>query len=157
MGFSVTVAEAVMLIAAVTAALILAAGVVAKVGEIRSSFDTMMHSAASRMRTEIKIVYATYNKTGGYFVVYAKNTGYEPVGDLSRMDVFFGSVTSPYPYWTNFAVREVNGNGNGVWDPGETIEIDIYNDTAVEPPYIVKIVTSTGASDTYVFSLPAGW
>ena len=161
MGFTSVVVEGILLITAVVAASVFAVAFLTKMGEVKDAFVYSMKANVAKVKTKIAVIYATYNNSGGFFVVYAKNVGQYDVSPIGKIDVYFGTVGKAVLYnydldgvfshgeWT---YTEFSSRKAGVWEVGETIEIKIYNSTVVNPPYYVKIVLPYGESAEETFS-----
>jgi len=154
MGFSSVVVEGIILVAAVIASAVLATTIVEKVSIVNDAIRQSMKQQADSIMTRISIVYATYDTNIGLFVVYAKNIGKYPVIGLDKLSVYFGEYGKAelYIYDRDGALApgewnyvEVSGSEPGVWEPGETIKIFIYNSTVVNSPLYVKICTPSGS------------
>jgi archaellum component FlaG (FlaF/FlaG flagellin family) len=57
----------------------------------------------------MSFVYATYNSSGGYFIIYLKNVGSQPIHAIDRATLVFGNVTSATFYVYN------SSGGAGTW------------------------------------------
>jgi len=112
--------------------------------------------------TSIKIVFAT-NSSNTTVKVWIKNIGQKSISKdlISKASLIFGSSSkceliafnsSTPPSW-NFKLAYDNDN-DGVWDPSETIEIEItWNDVLTVGDYYVKFIMHNGVSDDYYFSI----
>lgn len=158
MGFSTTVTHAILIVAAVTAASILTSTVLFKLGAVSSAISQSVGSQVEKMLTDVTILGVFYNSTGGYFVVYAKNTGKVAISqlDLASADVYLGTYgsalelytynsTAGAGYW-NYSKTKPSPS----WEVGETIVVAVYNRTSVEPPYHVRLCLPNSAVGEYV-------
>ena len=161
MGFTSVVVEGILLISAVVAASVFAAAFLTKMGEVKDAFVYSTKANIARVKTKITVVYATYNDSEGFFVVYAKNVGQYEVSPISKIDVYFGSLGKAVLYSYDFdgifspgewTYIEFTGKKVDIWEIGETIEIKVYNSTTIDPPYYVKIVLPYGESVEETFS-----
>ena len=163
MGSSSVVVEGILMIAAIVAASVFASSFVVKLAEFKESFNSVVRSYSDKVKTNIVIIYATYLNSTGSFTVYARNIGKTSVF-IKSMSIYFGNTTEldlyTYDYDGVPASGEwdytvANAPDNGLWEPGETLIIHIYNITALTPPYIVKLVLPNGyvAQETFA-SLP---
>lgn len=159
MGSSSVVVESILMIAAIVAASVFASSFVVKLAEFKDSFNSVVRSYSDKVKTDIMIVYATYLNSTESFVVYARNIGKTSIF-IKSMSVYFGNTTEldlyTYDYDGEPALGEwdytiANAPDNGLWEPGETLIIYIYNVTTLTPPYIVKLVLPNGyvAQETF--------
>lgn len=154
---STTYSEAIILIASVIAASIFAGVVLSSMGAIGSAYSSMSSNERNAMVTKIKIIYAD-NVDSGTVYVYVKNVGKIALTELNKMDVYFGEYaaadyvpfnSSTPPTWS----YELLGGG-GAWRVGGTLRITIdYGAALRSGTYLVKVVTPSGVSDEYVFSI----
>ncbi len=165
----------------ITTALLVIAGVVAAIMVVNAVFPAITRSSNSivrtaqkmdeRIETQISIVYgaAEMNASGvwtdtdsdGYFDVWVwvKNVGSARILGADQSDVFFGkegnfqrvphtSDTSGYPRWT-YSLE------NGAeWNNTTTAKLNLtyYSTSLSSDTYTVKVVTPSGAYDSYFFS-----
>ncbi len=161
MGFSSVVVEAIIMVSAVIAASVLASAIVNKVNVMNNVFQTVLKSKNEALLTKVVITYAAYDDSLGLFRVYATNIGSYAVTAMDKIDIYFGEYghATLYTYDRDgvltrgeWSYVEPEGNEPNVWEPGETIEFLIYNSTAVNMPYYVKIVLPTGSYADEVFT-----
>jgi flagellar protein FlaG len=144
---SETITTALFLITAVVAAGVLINAVYPVIYTMAGTFSTSTHESDIRIRTDFKIIatYASYNTEIAQ--IWMKNTGSERVSldEIKRADVFCGgegsfdhltySDTLAEKKWkTDFdpVIKDYDLNGNGYWDPGETIKITAKTSTIPE-------------------------
>ncbi|MCD6428737.1 MAG: hypothetical protein J7L12_03880 [Desulfurococcales archaeon] len=153
---SAVVSTAILVIAGVLMASAFAVAIISQAGAIDSAFKLASQNVLDKMKTSINIIYLTVN--GSYFVAYVKNVGQKSVSasELNMTDVYLGNDTTLKLYVYGKAgtgiwnyTETVN---DGVWEPGETIVMRIYNSTALEGPYYIKIVLPNGVSDEDTFA-----
>ncbi|MCX8192168.1 MAG: flagellin [Nitrososphaerales archaeon] len=163
MASSTIISEAYLTIAVVIAASILSAS-------FYSSLQRMVDVERERtlefkreVETRVKILFAApYNGTA--VKVWIKNIGLSTINSQligERADLFFGPKGRfkyiPYsqpnpPTWRYSIKNDINGDGN--WDPRETIEIIINEGSALNSgDYYVKYCAYTGASSEYTFTV----
>jgi archaeal flagellar protein FlaG len=144
---SETITTALFLITAVIAAGVLINAVYPVVYSMAGTFSSSTHESDVRMRTDFKVI-ATAAKTSTAYV-WMKNIGSERIAesDVRRGDVFFGAIDSfdRLEYGDDWTEDLSDTNGNGVWDPGETIKITIATSSL-----------SSGQQLYFQFSLPNG-
>ena len=159
----IVIAEALVVVATITVASVLASAMTMKANDISHMFRLYEVNAKDKVYSHITIIFAT-NVTDTSVKIWIKNTGLKEIhGDLiAKSDVFFGpkgnftrvpheSTTTLPPLW-NYTI--VNDDGDGRWDPCETLEVTITWDTILNPgEYYVKFVLYNGVSDEYVFSI----
>ncbi len=157
-GISAPITEALLLLVGITIAVVLGLALLSKTSILQSRFTSVIADVSRSVSERMSFVYATYNSSGGYFIIYLKNVGSQPIHAIDRATLIFGNSTSALFYEYN----ESGGPGtwryvelmrkNHVWDPTETIAVIVYNSTTIEPPYYFKFTTYSGASVTGEFS-----
>ncbi len=160
-GIAGPLSEALLVIVGVVLALLLASTVFSKISLFQSKIDVLSSELSRAMSEKFSYVYATFNETDSSFIIYLKNTGAYPIYGIEEFTVVFGSVGSAlyYPYSASATTNSSSwkyielGNRNNVWDPGETLEIIIYNSTTLDPPFFFKLTTANGNSVQVEFSL----
>ncbi|RLG76103.1 MAG: hypothetical protein DRO12_04745 [Thermoprotei archaeon] len=153
---STSISTAIITVAGVIMASMLAIALLSQVGAVDSALKVVSKNVMERMKTSIDIVQVAQN--GTYFVVYVKNTGSRGISqsELEKTDIYFGQDCSRlYLYNTsglwiwNYSETDVDG----VWSPGETLIVRIYNGSSLgDPPYCIKIVLPNGVSDEDTFT-----
>ncbi|HIQ03002.1 MAG TPA: hypothetical protein EYH40_01120 [Desulfurococcales archaeon] len=160
-GLSNVIAEAILLFIGVTIALLLASTLIPKMNLFQSKISIISSQMARSMSERFVFVYATFNETDSSFIIYLKNIGDYPIYSIDKATVIFGRVGSAIFYPYNASATTGSGSWkyielgvvNDVFDPGETIEIVIYNSTNIDPPYFFKFTTANGNSVQVEFSL----
>jgi len=160
----VVMAETIIVIATIIAASFATTAIVMNLDGLVNTFRVNERNIKDKIQTQITIVFATIN-TNDTVKVWIKNTGIKEIHEdlIPKSDLFFGpkgnfkripyetSTASP-PRWNYTIVNDVDGDGN--WDPGETIEVTIIWDTALDlGEYYVKFVLYNGVDDDYTFSI----
>jgi len=154
-----TFTTAIFLITAVIATGVLINAVFPVVYNMAGTFSSSSHQADERLRTDFKIV-TYYSTTGATPTVniWMKNVGSAkiPVADIERSDIFCGEETQftrlnyntgwTTEFVTDSSTREYDLNGNGYWDPGETLHITAYPTMSI----------SSGENVYFQFILPGG-
>ena len=147
---SETITTALFLITAVIAAGVLINAVYPVVYEMAGTFSSSTHQSDTRMRTDFKVIATAASAKTGIAQIWMKNIGSERIAlaDIQKGDVFFGAVDSftRLEYGDDWTEDLSDSNGNGVWDPGETVKITITNTGGL----------SGGQSLYFQFSLPNG-
>ena len=165
MGFSLTITEAIMVIASVVLASGFASYAIYAGTSLQSNILQNLDSVKRNIQTRIDIVYAFVNQTtdpSPLFVVYVKNTGTLPVSDFDLISVYVGGYGQATLYSYNSSA--ITGSGqftlidaddNGVCDVGEAATMRVFNATSVTASlYEAKIVPYRGISNSYLFSPP---
>jgi archaeal flagellar protein FlaG len=148
-----TITTAMFLITAVVASGVLINAIFPVIYQTAGTFSSSTHASDVRLRTDFVIV-TTFANHGPPLSgqVWMKNIGSQPVSgdEIQSSDVFFGKVGNfqrldlKSGQWS-YHISDLNGNG--YWDPGETLEIDTFTaDTTV----------ATGGFVYYQFVLPDG-
>lgn len=155
---SVIISEGILLIASITVAAGLSAVVMNKVGSFQSVFSSLAEANKEEALTKIKIIYAT-NSSSAVVNVWVKNTGISPIKNLENTDVYFGKIGSvqriPYsseslPTWNYVGMASMLE-----WQVRDTVQIKITLDNTLQTnvTYMLRIATSNGVSDDYMFSI----
>jgi len=159
LGFSTTITHAILVVAALTAASILSTAIIIKFNFITSTISQVVQSQANSLLTDITIIDVFYNSTGGYFIIYAKNTGNLEIArdSISKTDVYLGRYgdaldlyiynASGGPGYWNYSKADPSSTS---WLVGETITIKVYNRTTVQSPYHVKICLPSAVVEEFV-------
>ena len=144
---SETITTALFLITAVVAAGVLINAVYPVIYTMAGTFSSSTHESDVRIRTDFKIVatYASYNTEIAQ--VWMKNTGTERISlsEIKKADVFCGGegnfdhltysdTTGEKKWHVDFdpGIRDYDLNGNGYWDPGESIKVTAKTSTLPE-------------------------
>jgi len=165
MGFSLTITEAIMVIASVILASGFSAYAIYAGTSLQSNIMQDLQNTKQSMDTRLDIVYATVNQTTNpspLFIIYVKNTGSLPVSDFNLISVYVGAYGQAmvYSYSSNATTGSgqfnmTDSNGDGVVQIGEAATIQIYNATSVSSSlYEAKVVPYMGIPSSYLFSPP---
>ncbi|MGA2767176.1 MAG: hypothetical protein ABSF24_02520 [Candidatus Bathyarchaeia archaeon] len=165
MGFSLTITEAIMVIASVVLASGFAAYAIYAGTSLQSNIMQNLDNAKKSMDTRLDIVYAVVNQTSDpspLFTIYLKNTGSLSISDFDLISVYVGSYGQAmfYSYSSNASTGSgqfnmTDANGNGVVEIGEAAIIQVYPATNVSGSlYEAKVVPYRGISSSYMFSPP---
>lgn len=130
------ITTAILIIAAVIAVVALINGVFPAINKVSGSVTSISDASSDRMKTEIRIICESANATDYTMNVYVKNAGSQKIDPVRiRMtDVYFGNATtmercnhpgSAYPTW-EYSIMD--GNQDGFWNQGETLNIWIKTD-----------------------------
>jgi len=171
---SETFVSALLLVTGVVTAAILIVAVLPVIWSMVGTFSSASAATDKSMRTDFKIVttYAKYTPgasppfPGVVTTVWMKNVGTNPIGypEINLADVYFGKsdsfgrATLKYPNYTvvdrptntaiqwNFSIRDPPGStNNGIWEPGETLEVNAFF------PYATSLI---GQPMYFQFTLP---
>lgn len=158
-GASNVIAEALLLLVGISLAASLSSVVLSRVSTIQSRFSVAVSELSQAMGERLTYIYATYSPSAGAFVVYLKNVGSNPIYQIDRSTLLFGSGES-LQYLPYCSDQKVNcwelvefGVANGVVELTETVAIYIYNSTSISPPYRFKLVTPRGSSVEAIFTI----
>jgi len=165
MGFSLTITEAIMVIASVVMASGFAAYAIYAGTSLQSNIMQNLDAAKKSMDTRLDIVYAVVNQTSDpspLFTIYVKNTGSIAISDFELISVYVGGYGQAMLYSYNASATTGSGmfnmtdaDGNGVVQVGEAAIIQVYNATNVLGNlYEAKVVPYRGISSSYMFSPP---
>lgn len=145
------VASGIGILLLVVTAYVLVGGTLATTEVVVEAQSNLAMNQEVRMRTAIGIQNTTIvdNQT---LYVEVKNTGSEPIVDLSSVDVYLQIENAPVyvPYgaglfhWNkeNITPDEIHP---GAFDPGETLNISVPYDIDANPTW-VQVVTPNGVS-----------
>ena len=165
MGFSLTITEAIMVIASVVMASGFTAYAIYAGTSLQSNIMQNLDNAKKSMDTRLDIVYAVVNQTSNpspLFTIYVKNTGSLPISDFDLISVYVGAYGQAMLYSYNVNATTGSGkfnmtdaDGNGFIQIGEAAIIQVYNATNVfSNLYEAKVVPYSGISSSYMFSPP---
>ncbi len=163
MGFSVTITHIIMVIASVVLASTFVACAFYTGNMVQSEFNQGVSDAKTTIDTQVDIVYATANTTEpSVFVIYAKNTGKLTVRDFTFLDVYAGEYGKAQLYSYDAAATTgsgkytvVDANGDGTWEPRETVTIYAYPSGAIAGSALeARLVPSKGVGSDFLFSAP---
>ena len=162
---STVISEAYLVIASVVALSLISGAILLNLQELKSAQVDSTRMLKHKIRVDIKIVFATADQGSSTAYLWVKNVGAESIpSDLvPQGDLYFGPAGGaryvPYdatgataPSWTFTIVNDVDGDGR--WDPGETIEVAVTWDSPLGAgDYYVRFSVFTGDYDEYYFSL----
>jgi flagellar protein FlaG len=165
MGFSLTISEAIMVIASVILASGFAAYAIYAGTSLQSNIMQNLDDAKKSMDTRLDIVYAVTNQTSDpspLFTIYVKNAGSLPISSFDFISVYVGVYGQAMMYSYNSSASTGSGKfnmtdagGNGVVQVGEAAIIQVYNSTNVSGSlYEAKVVPYRGIPSSYLFSPP---
>jgi flagellar protein FlaG len=165
MGFSLTITEAIMVIASVVLASGFAAYAIYAGTSLQSNIMQNLDNAKKSMDTRLDIVYAVVNQTSDpspLFTIYVKNTGSLSISDFDLISVYVGAYGQAmlYSYSSNASTGSgkfnmTDADGNGVVAVGEAAIMQVYPATNVSSSlYEAKVVPYRGISSSYMFSPP---
>ena len=154
-----TFTTALFLITAVIAAGVLISAIFPVVYQMAGTFSSAGHTSDQQLRTDFKVVLAVGNSSK-YAQVWMKNTGSVqiPDSDIRKSDVICGDATTgnfnlltlvnsgplTAPGQWTYTLNDLNKNT--YWDPGETLEIDVWSST----------LNTEGGPNYFQFTLPNG-
>jgi len=161
MGFSTSISETIILIAAVILASSFSAYAIYAGISLQSNIIQNLDTFKQNLHTRIDIGYATINETTSpsHFVIYVKNTGTLPLTDFPMIDLYVGEYGKAvlYPYSKGAIVGSGKFNltdvdEDGIWEVGESAIIKAYPKQSPSAQiYEVKIVPYRGIPSSYLF------
>jgi flagellar protein FlaG len=165
MGFSLTITEAIMVIASVVLASGFASYAIYAGTSLQSNIMQNLDNAKRSMDTRLDIVYAVVNQTTNpspLFTIYVKNSGSLPISDFDLISVYIGAYGQATAYSYNSSASTGSGkfnmtdaDGNGAVGIGEAAMIQVYNVTNVSGSlYEAKVIPYRGIPSSYMFSPP---
>jgi archaellum component FlaG (FlaF/FlaG flagellin family) len=165
MGFSLTITEAIMIIASVVLASAFSSYAIYAGTSLQSNIMQNLNDARRNMDTRLEIVYATVNQTlnaSPLFIIYVKNTGNVPISDMNLLTVYVGAYgqAAMYSYDPNATTGSgtfniTDSNRNRVIEVGEAAAIEVFNATSVTASlYQAEVVLYRGVPSQYLFSPP---
>jgi archaellum component FlaF (FlaF/FlaG flagellin family) len=163
LGTSVIISEAYLTVAVIISASVLSAAFYSSLQRVADAQREKSIEFGRSLGTSVRTLFAAkFNSTT--IKVWVKNIGIETVhSDLigSKADLFLGPKgnfqrvsysTSPPPTWVY--ILKNDGNSNGHWDPGETIEITAnMGSTLTSGDYFARYSAYTGASHDLTFTI----
>jgi len=161
LGLSVTLSEIVILTAALILASSFSAYAIYAGNLLQNNIAQAINDARQQMNVRVEIAYATICGDGNkHFVIYAKNIGTLPISTFDSIDLYVGEYLKAELYRYNSSggtgfFNLTDSDDDGVWEPGETAILRVYNGTSIEASlYEVKIYISNGIGDDYLFPPP---
>ncbi len=159
-GVSAPIGEALMLLATITAAMLVITALLYGASLLGSEFREAGARAARYVGTSITFVDAYVNSTSGCHYIYLKNTGSYPLANISSSSVMIGNTTSVYlvtyagynlsnpgaGYWSYVDIEKPNK----IWDRAETLKLVACPPASLTPPY--KLVLSLPEGGTFTWS-----
>ncbi len=139
---SEVISSALLMIATIVATVALINAVIPSIYSMSGSITSVTHNVNEQMKTDVKFIYETADDSN-HLTAWVKNTGQTQLAltNFNHTDVFFGDAngvmtraqlnSTEYPNWS-FTLE--NDNGDGQWDPGETLRIDIT--APVDQPFV---------------------
>jgi len=153
------ISEGVLIIASVIVAGLITGIVITKVGTFEGYYTATTEAQKEKMLSKFEIIHVSkLNSTS--VNVWMKNTGLSPIQELDLVDVYFGPINAvdsvvyssgSTPQWVFSGATTTSS----VWSEGETIQIIIQDDSAIQTSvsHLVQFTISNGSSDDYIFSI----
>ena len=153
---SEVIGTALIMIATVVAAVALINAVFPSIYSVSDSISAVTGNVNNQMKSEFMFIYESPDQSGNNLTAWVKNTGETQVAanELNDSDLFISNSngvmqmanlnSSKQPSWT-YTIE--NSNGDGQWDPGETLEINLVtNQPFVQgSSYTTRLVMYNGA------------
>ena len=150
-----TVATALFLIATVIAAVAVMNTVMPAVGRGTSALVGASNAAASQLKTDVKIVFATGDSSTNQITFWVKNVGAEKVRAIDKSDLFLTTPTTvsriPYGDGTEFWTYSME-NGTD-WVQGVSVKVTIHLTSVTAGLYAINFIVPNGSSATREFSV----
>jgi len=132
-----TITTAILIIAGVIATAALLNALFPAIYGMSGSVSSVSESSSDRMKTDFRIISEGLDPLDSNTLhLYVKNTGRLKItgSNIEKSDVYFGSGSSMYkarfdssaPSW-QYTIQD--GNGDSIWNPGETLDITITTDS----------------------------
>jgi len=163
-GFSLTISEAIIVIASIVLASGFSSYAIYAGSSLQSNLLQNLDTIKRNMHTRMEIVYATINETTNptYFVIYVKNIGTLPIYDFNLIDVYAGAYGQAVIYFYGSNATEGSGqfkmidaDEDNVCEVGEPAIIQAFSVSNVSASlYEAKVVPYRGISSSYLFSPP---
>ncbi|HID41822.1 MAG TPA: hypothetical protein EYP33_06685 [Pyrodictium sp.] len=159
-ALSAPLTEAILVVAAITAAMVVASAVLYNASYISNRMAAAGAGAGKYISERVAFVYAFVNSSDNCHHIFLKNVGDTVIGDIGSSTLIIGNST--YAILLNYnpsgassgcgcwSYTEVE-NPNGAWEPRETIEVLACPPTVIEPPYRFVMTLSSGVklSESY--------
>ncbi len=164
MSSSTVITESILTIAAIVSIAVVLAAFIPNLYYLESAHRGYVMRIKTELETEVKIIFASGSVDSDEVKIWVKNVGsasipseligeasdllFGPKGNFTRIP--FNSASSPT--WSYTIVNDLDGDGD--WDPQETIEITLsFGQALSEGDYYVRFSVYTGSYDEYYFSL----
>lgn len=165
MSSTTVITESILTIAAIVTVAIVLAAFIPNLYYLESAHRGYVLRVKSELETEVKIIFASGAIGSSEVKVWVKNVGSASIPSQligSASDLLFGPTDDfkriPYsspspPSWSYSIANDLDGDGD--WDPQETIEvvINLGGETLSQGDYYVRFAVYTGSYDEYYFSL----
>lgn len=159
-ALSAPLTEALLIIAAITATIIVASTVIYNASYISNRMAEAGADAGRYISERIVFVYAFVNESDGCHHIFLKNVGGTGIGDVESSTLIVGNST--YAILLNYDPSgALTGCGcwsysevekpNGVWELRETIEVIACPPVSITPPYKFVLTLPSGVklSESY--------
>ncbi|BES80937.1 hypothetical protein [Pyrodictium abyssi] len=152
-GVSTPIAEAILVIAAVTATMIVASAILYNASYLGGRIASASAAAARGLSERAVFVYGFVNESDGCHYLFLKNVGEAPIAGVEDATLILGNGSETFlleymDYCSQglgcWSYREIE-NPNGVWEQRETLEVKACPPLGVEPPYRVVMVLPSGS------------
>jgi len=128
-----------------------------KAYDVNNALSELVSVKTAGIRTEIVISYVdetvvnTTNTSYYVYNIYMKNVGRENVVSLDSADLYLGTYRQGLHLYTYNSTGGINhwnyteyGDGDGTWEPGETIVIHAYSASKIASPVEVRFALPNG-------------
>ncbi|WP_371503799.1 flagellin [Nitrosopumilus adriaticus] len=153
------ISEGILIIASIVVAGLITGIVVSKVGTFEGYYTANTEAQKDKMLSKFEIIHVSkINSTS--VNAWIKNTGLTPIRELDSVDVYFGPITSvDYVGYSSGSTPQWSFEGgtttSSVWNQGETIQIQLQDDSALQTStsYLIQFTISNGESNDHIFSV----
>lgn len=153
---SLIISEGIILIASIIIAAGFTVTVLNQMGVFKSTLAVASAAEKEIALTRIKVLYAA-NSSDTQVDLWVKNIGTSQIVALDNVDIYFGELNyvQRIPYNATSGLSWEYASAGITWPAKETMEMNITLDSALERNvnYMVRISTSNGVSDDYIFSI----
>lgn len=151
MGFGDIASQMIMLIAVLSASVVIVVAFNNQIAETSSSVETRQNNLDMQLRTDINVELLDYNSTSEQVIFYIKNTGQTRMR-ISEMSFYInGAWIANNSDRSIMVLSDTDTINTGIWDPGEVI-YGIVNQTLSSDTHTLRVVTPYLTDETEEFS-----
>lgn len=161
-GISAPIGEALMLLAVITASMIIISALIYNVSLMGSEIKKSSVNAAKYIGTSISLVDAYVNTSTNCHYVYLKNVGTTPITDFDKSTIILGNASLTFllhyagynissPGLGNWSYVDIE-HPNQVWEVSETVELILCPPENLTSPYKLVIALPSGNTFTWTYS-----
>jgi len=148
------VTTSILMIAAVVAATVAITVMMPAVRDLAHSYTSVSGKLSDRIETDSEIIFIRSSEFSGFtkIDVWLKNLGKSMNLDLLEKGDIFVYSDNYYRHVTNFSVSIENGDGDGIWERGETAKISFVIEDQLSGDYTLVYVFYNGVKISEIFS-----